>query len=220
MGGSLALLAQGGGATDQARIRAARHAGGRYMSDLDEIYRRLARAWQQEELAARYRTAKAGDTRLRRGRRDSDRALPMVATALPATANLGVAVYVLHLLRVGGQADLAQRLIETADRNAASALHQTHQALELDAAAHGYTTEEWLPRICDIAAGLLSSARLDQEPPSVVQMAQGAISWLSRSVIELDQESAEVPSTLSETLGRLLAVWVFGQTARDLVNTS
>ncbi|HEY3944231.1 MAG TPA: hypothetical protein VGL78_03305 [Solirubrobacteraceae bacterium] len=189
------------------------------MSDLDEIYKRLARTWQQEELAARYRTAEGGDTRLRRGWRDVDRALPMVATALPATATLGVAVYVLHLLRVGTQGDLAQRLIENADRNAASALHHCHRALELDAAAHGYTTGEWVPRISDVAVELLSSARLDQEPPTVVQVAQDAISWQSRSVIELDQESTEAPSALSETLGRLLAVSVFAQTARDLVNS-
>ncbi|HZO77629.1 MAG TPA: hypothetical protein VFB39_06260 [Solirubrobacteraceae bacterium] len=190
------------------------------MSDLDEIYKRLARTWQQEELAARYRTATGGDVRVRRGRRDADRALPAVATALPASATLGVAVYVLHLLRAGAQGDLAQRLIENAERNAASALHQCHRALELDAAAHGYTTEESVPSICDVATGLLRSARLDQEPPSVVQMTQDAISWLSRSVIELDQESSEVPSSLRETLGRLLAVWVFAQTARELANSS
>lgn len=189
------------------------------MSELDAIYKRLARTWQQEELAARYRTAKGGEKPMRRGLRGADRALPMVATALPATATLGVAIYVLHLLRAGAQGDLAQRLCENADRNAASALHHCHRALELDAAAHGYTTEEWVPRICDVAAGLLVSARLDQEPPSVVQVAQEAINWLSRAVIELDQESTEVPSTLSETLGRLLAAWVFAQTARELVSS-
>lgn len=189
------------------------------MSDLDEIYKRLARTWQQEELAAEYRTAKSGDKRIRRGPRDPERALPMVATALPPTATLGVAVYVLHLLRVGAQGDLARQLVENADRNAASALHRCNRALELDAAAHAYTTEEWVPRICDVAARLLGSARLDQEPPSVVQVAQDAISWLSRSVIDLDKESAEAPSSLSETLGRLLALRVFAQTARDLVSS-
>lgn len=189
------------------------------MSDLDEIYKRLARTWQQDELAAWYRTAKSGDRRVRRGRRDADRALPMVATALPAAATLGVAVYVLHLLRVGAQGELARQLIENADRNAASALHHCHRALELDAAARGYTTEEWVPRICDVAAGLLSSARLDQEPPSVVQVAQDTISWLSRSVVELDQDSTEAPSTLSGTLGRLLVLRVFAQTAGDLVSS-
>ena len=189
------------------------------MSDLDEIYRRLARSWPQEELAARYLAAKSHDMRGKRGRRDVDRALPTVATALPAAATLGVAVYVLHLLRAGAQGDLAERLIENANRSAASALHHCHRALELDAAAHSFTTDEWVPRISDVAAGLLSSARLDREPPTIVQVSQDAISWLSRAVIDLDKESAEAPNTLSQALGRLLAVSIFAQTAGDLVSS-
>jgi hypothetical protein len=158
------------------------------MSDLGEIYTRLARAWPQEELAARYRAAEgSGAHVVKRGRRDVDRPLQVVAAALPATATLGVAVYVLHLLRGGAQGDLAQRLVESANRNAASALHHCHRALELDGAAHGYTAEEWIPKICDAAARLLNSARMDQEPPTVVREAQDAISWLSRAVIELDK---------------------------------
>ena len=187
------------------------------MSDLGEIYTRLAHTWQQDELAARYRAAEGSGARVvKRGRRDVDRALQMVAAALPATATLGVAVYVLHLLRGGAQGDLAQRLVESANRNAASAMHHCHRALELDGAAHGYTAEEWIPKICDAAAGRLKSARLDQEPPTVVREAQDAISWLSRAVIELDKESAQATNTLSEALGRLLAVWVFTQTASEL----
>lgn len=195
--------------------RRARHAAP--MSDLGETYKRLARAWPQEELAARYRTAEARGARVvKRGRRDVDRALQMVAAAVPASATLEVAVYVLHLLRGGAQGDLAQRLVENADRNAASALHHCHRALELDGAAHGYTAEKWIPTICAAAARALDSARLDQEPPTVVRDAQDAISWLSRALIELDKESPEVSNTLSEALGRLLAIWVFAQVARDL----
>ncbi|MGN6171056.1 MAG: hypothetical protein ACTHQQ_23225 [Solirubrobacteraceae bacterium] len=191
------------------------------MSDLEEIYERLARSWAQEELAARYRTAEDRGARVVKGRRrDDDRALQMVATALPATATLGVAVYVLHLLRGGAQGELAQRLVENADRNAASALHYCQRALGLDGAAHSYASEEWAPIICDVAARLLKSARLNEEPPTVVRVAQDAISWLSRAVIELDKESADAASTLSETLGRLLAAWVFADTARDLANSS
>lgn len=67
--------------------------------------------------------------------------------------------------------------------------------------------------------GLLKSARLDQDPPTVVREAQDAISWLSRAVIELDKGSAEAANTLSEALGRLLAVWVFAQTAGDLAKS-
>ena len=46
--------------------------------------------------------------------------------------------------------------------------------------------------------------------------AQDAISWLSRTLIELDQDSAETANALSEALARLLAVFVFAETARDL----
>ena len=65
-----------------------------------------------------------------------------------------------------------------------------------------------------LAAGpLLQSARLDIEPPTVVQATQESISWLSRAITELDQSSEEAPASLSETLARLLAVWIFTDTA-------
>ena len=50
----------------------------------------------------------------------------------------------------------------------------------------------------------------------MVREAQDAISWLSRALIELDEDSAETATALSEALARLLAVWVFAETARDL----
>ena len=50
----------------------------------------------------------------------------------------------------------------------------------------------------------------------MVREAQDAISWLSRSLIDLDQDSAETASALSEALARLLAIWVFAETTRDL----
>ena len=50
----------------------------------------------------------------------------------------------------------------------------------------------------------------------MVREAQDAISWLSRALIELDQDSAETANALSEALARLLAVCVFADTAHDL----
>jgi hypothetical protein len=50
----------------------------------------------------------------------------------------------------------------------------------------------------------------------MVREAQDAISWLSRTLIELDQDSAETANALIEVLARLLAVSVFAETARDL----
>jgi hypothetical protein len=112
--------------------------------------------------------------------------------------------------------DLSRRLLDNAKQSAAAALHRCHRALELDGDAHGYTAEEWLPVVCDRAAQLLNSARLKEEPPTMVREAQDVISWLSRALVELDEDSAETANAISEALARLLAVRVFANAARDL----
>ena len=187
------------------------------MNDLDEIYERLARDWPLEELAARYAKARDHGARAIKNPRPAvARALPMVASALPPAATLDVAVYVLHMLPDGAQHDLARRLVGNVQQSAAAVLHRCHRALELDGAAHSYTAEEWLSVLCDCAAQLLKSARLNEEPPTIVREAQDTISWLSHALIELDQDSPETANALSEALARLLAVWVFAETAHDL----
>ena len=187
------------------------------MNDLDEIYKRLARDWPQEELAARYASAQdRGARAIKNPRPAGARALSMVASALPPAATLDVAVYVLHMLRGTTQGDLARRLRGNAEQSAATALHRCHRALELDGAAHSYTAEEWLPVVCDRAAQLLKSARPNEEPPTMVREAQDAISWLSRAIIELDQDTADTATALSEALARMLTVWVFAETAYGL----
>jgi hypothetical protein len=140
----------------------------------------------------------------------------MVASGLPPAATIDVAIYVLHMLSATTHGDLARRLLDNAQQSSAAALHRCHRALELDGANHSYTTEEWLPVVCDRAAQLLRSARLDEEPPTMVRQAQDAISWLSRTLIELDQDSAETANALSEALARLLVAWVFAEAAHDL----
>lgn len=50
----------------------------------------------------------------------------------------------------------------------------------------------------------------------MVREAQDAISWLSRVVIELEQDSAETANARGEALARLLAVRVFAETSSDL----
>jgi hypothetical protein len=79
------------------------------------------------------------------------RALPLVASALPPAATLDVAVYVLHMFSATTHGDLARRLVDNAQQSTAAALHRCHRALELDGADRSYTTEEWLPVICDRA---------------------------------------------------------------------
>jgi hypothetical protein len=103
--------------------------------------------------------------------------------------------------------------LEIAQRNVVDALGRCERALELDGADHDYRAEEWLPTVCDIAGPLLQSARLDAEPPTLVQVTQDTIAWLSRAIAELDEGSEEAPTSLAETLARLLAVWTFTDVA-------
>ena len=108
---------------------------------------------------------------------------------------------------------LPEQLLHTTQRNATDALHRCHHALELDAAERGYQVEDWLPTVYDIAGPLLQSARLDKNPPSLVQVTQDAISWVSRAIAELDESSEQAPTSLAEALARLLAVWTFTDVA-------
>jgi hypothetical protein len=105
-------------------------------------------------------------------------------------------------------------LLDTAENNAADALHRCHRALELDGHAHDYIVEEWLPVIYDAAVPLLESSRLDRDPPSVVLQTQEAVRWLSSSIACLDEDSRETPAALTDTLARLLLVCVFADVAR------
>jgi hypothetical protein len=145
---------------------------------------------------------------------DSAQAVSLVAAAIAPAATTSVALHVLHALPESAAGELPQQLLATASRNTAAAVHRCHLALKQDGAAHGYAAEEWLPVICDIAAGGVHSARLDEEPPTVVAQAQNAIAWLSHTVVQLHEESAEAANTLSEALARLLVVWVFAELAR------
>jgi hypothetical protein len=122
----------------------------------------------------------------------------------------------LHALPRKAEGQLPDQLLDTAERNAADALHRCHRALELDGVAHRYKVEEWLPTVYDIAAPILESARSDRETPTIVRDAQDAISWLSRAIVELDEDSEEVPTTLAETLARLLTIVVFTRLARSV----
>jgi hypothetical protein len=186
----------------------------RAVIDLEDTYRRLATHWTQERLAAGYRDAEQHGARSTRGNHDAlARPIAVLASAIPPSATLSVAINALHLLPHGNTGSVSQRriasgLLDVAGTNAAGALHRVHRVLELDGSAHHYAADEWLPTIYDITAELLGSARVDAEPPTLVQAAQDTISWLSRAVVELDQDSPETPATLAEALARLLTGWV------------
>ena len=184
------------------------------MNDLDDIYRRLAIPRTQQDLAEDYRAAlRHGGISAAGSAPEHARPIPLLAAAIPPSATVNTAIHTLHALPDGVEGELLGQLLEIAQRNVVDALRCCHQALELDGADHGYTVEEWLPIVYDIAGPLVQSARLDKEPPTVVQGTQEAISWLSRAIAELDQGSEDAPASLAETLARLLAVWTFAEAA-------
>ena len=180
------------------------------MNDLDDIYRRLPIPRTQQDLADDYRAAlRQGAISAAGSAPELARPIPLLAAAIPPSATVNTAMHTLHALPKDVGGELPGQLLEIARRNGADAIGRCHRALELDGADHGYHAEEWLPTVYDLAGPLLQSARLDIEPPTVVQATQDSISWLSRAIAELDQSSEEAPASLSETLARLLAVWIF-----------
>ena len=117
------------------------------------------------------------------------------------------------MLPATGDPGLVGQLLENVEENGAVVLHRCHRALELDGQAHDYTADEWLPAVYDIAAPLLEAAHLNREPPSLVQNAQEAVRWLSRAIVDLDQDSPDVAAAIVDTLGRILALDVFAKVA-------
>ena len=187
------------------------------MSDLTAAYDRLARGWTHEQLAGRYRDAKQRGEQ--RPECDQDhlirRPVAMLATAIPACATLSVTIHVLHVLPATSDPGLVEQLLANAAERGAVVLHRCHQALELDGRAHEYTADKWLPAVYDIAAALLEAARPDREPPSLVEHVQEAVSWLSRAIIDLDQEAPDAAAAIADCLGRILALYVFADIAHQ-----
>ena len=184
------------------------------MNDLDDIYRLLAAPRTQRELADDYRAAQRHGRTIDAGSApELGRPIPLLASAMPPSATVNTAIHTLHALPKAVEGGLPEQLLEIAQRNTVDALGCCHRAIELDGADHGYTVEEWLPMVYDVAGPLLQSARLNVEPPTLVQVTQEAISWLSRAIAELDQSSEEVPPSVAETLARLLSVWIFTDVA-------
>jgi hypothetical protein len=72
----------------------------------------------------------------------------------------------------------------------------------------------WLRAIYDIAAPIWEAARLDHEPPSIVERAHEAVRWLSQAIVDVDQDAPEATAAIVEALGRILALSVFADVAR------
>jgi hypothetical protein len=187
------------------------------MTDLSAMYDRLARRWTHGQLADRYREAKRLGEQLPEC--DQDRLIrqpiAMLASAVPACASLTVAIHVIHVMPATGALALRDQLLGKAKNNSAIALYRCHEALNLDGQAHDYSADEWLPAVYDIAAPLLETARLNREPPSFVEQAQEAVRWLSRAIVDLDEDSPDAAAALVDGLGRMLALHVFAEVARE-----
>jgi hypothetical protein len=187
------------------------------MIDLDATYVRLARTWSHEQLAAYYREAnRRGERMPLCGQDDAIRGpIAILASSIPHSASLSVAVHVLHVLPSTPGGEHAQQLLGTVDENATAILHLCHRALELDGRAHDYTADEWLPAVYDIARRLLEEASLHREPPSVVEHVQEAVRWLARAIINLDQDAPDASAAIVDGLGLLLSLCVFADVARS-----
>jgi hypothetical protein len=185
------------------------------MTDLSATYDRLARRWIPEQLADHYHRAKGRGEELPECDQDHliRRPIAMLATAVPACATLSVAIHVIHVMPATGDPGLVHQLFDNAEKTSAVALHRCQQALELDGREHGYSAEDWLPAVYDTAASLLEAARLNREPPSLVEQAQDAVRWLSRAIIDLDGDAPGAATTVMDALGRLLALNVFADVA-------
>ena len=186
------------------------------MSDLTAAYDQLARGWTHEQLADHYSDAMRRGEQLPECDRDHliRRPIAMLASAVPACASLSVAIHVIHVLPAAGALALRDQLLRNAETNSAVALHHCHEALELDGQAHNYSADEWLPAVYDIAAPLFEAARLDREPPSLVEQAQEAVRWLSQAIVDLDNDGPEAAAVIVDSLGRMLALNVFAEVAR------
>ena len=184
--------------------------------DLSQTYRRIGHPWTHEELAVRYAAANHRGEQLLHEMPDAapQRPIAILATAIPSAATVSVAIHLLHALPTGVQDELAGELLQTAETNAADALHRCHRALELDGLGHDYTADAWLAVIYQTAAPLLESSQEGENPPSIVRHTQEALRWLSSSIACLDEDSRETTVALADTLARLLVVCAFADAAR------
>jgi hypothetical protein len=187
------------------------------VNSLDATYRSLARSWEADELAERYRAAYLrGAADLPPGETPSGRPLALLATAVPRLISLAVAANVLHVLPASAarRTDLADELLSTVEQTAAGSLHRCHLALTAcvdDASAD--PAEEWVPYIWDEAAHHLSKLSMTADPPSLVQHAQEAGRYTAIAIGLLDHDAAKAPEAISDCLGHLLTVCVFAGAA-------
>jgi len=186
------------------------------LTNLEAVYRQLARPWPADELAQRYHAAcdrGAGDLPV--GEDSPERRIALLATAIPRLISLAVAANVLHLLPTGTHDDavLAGELIATIDATATDSLHRCHLALRSDGEFRGYDTDEWLPLAYEQAADWLRHPSPTAEPPSLIEHAQQAGRFAALAIGSLDRDAPDVPEAITDCLAHLLFTYVFADAA-------
>jgi hypothetical protein len=121
--------------------------------------------------------------------------------------------HTLHALPNDVEGELPGQLLEIAHRTAsthlAAVIARSNSTAPTAAITRRSGSRPWTKSL-----GRYSNQRAwtPSHPPSS-KTTQEAISWLSRAIAELDEGSEEAPTSLAETLARLLAVWTFTDAA-------
>ena len=184
------------------------------MTDLAAIYEQLTRPRTAQELQGAYRVA------LGRGASDvapgelADRALPLLATAVPRLISLAVATYALHVLPQHRRTtnEIADELCETVNRTAVGSLYRADLALAADAREGEYSPSDSLLIVYEQSARALRQASLQPDPPSIVEHAQQAGRWAAIAIEALDQRRPAASEAIIDCLADLLCVCVFADT--------
>lgn len=183
-------------------------------SSPDRARRHLPRARRPLDGRATRCLLSGGSASGRRSRwRSSSRQQSLLAYAIPPAASVSVAIHALHLLSGGDSGGPARRhvrgeLIETAGNNAAAALDHVHHALAPMVPLTATPPTTGCPPSTTSPSSSSDQPASTPSRQTLVGAAQDAISWLARAVGELDQDSPETPSSLTEALARLLGGYV------------
>jgi hypothetical protein len=186
------------------------------LTNLEAVYRQLARPWPAQELDQRYQAAyDRGARDLPVGEDPPERPIMLLATAIPRLISLAVAANVLHLLPTGTHdvAVLAGELIATIDATATGSIHRCHLALQSDGESRGYDAQEWLPLVYEQAADWLEHASGAADPPPAIEHAQQAGRFAALTIGSLERDAPSVPETITDCLAHLLFTCVFADSA-------
>jgi hypothetical protein len=186
--------------------------------DLDSLYRELVQPRTPVELAATYRDA------CRRGHDDSaqppsDRPAGLLASSISSLTSLAIATHAPHLLPrgrdCGEQAGIDAALLTTIEQTASSCLCCCHLALVAYGRARGYTADEYLPVVYELARLVLQDLSADDEPDerTIARLSQDTGCWVAAVIDALDRDDSTVTDALTDALARLLVINLFAELA-------